>query len=252
MQYLSGLFGVIAIIVLIIIWPIITRKPTCFDGKRNGDERGVDCGGICQKICTADTTEPVILWYRAFPVTGNVYNLVAFVENRNKEAAVMQVNYEFKIYDTRNILIGRREGKTFIPANQQFAVFEPRFDAGASEVRSVSFDFTSPFVWYKKPPTIQTLPIQIDNIIFDEGSKDTTPTLTARARNDSIYDLPEFDVIAILYDQNHNAINASKTHKDGLPSNEFSPLLFTWPQTLSSTPATKDLILMVNPFTTPF
>lgn len=251
MQYLGGLFSVIAIIVLIIIWPIITRKPTCFDGKRNGGENGVDCGGVCQKICNADTTEPVILWHRAFPVTGNIYNLVAFVENRNKAAAVVQVDYEFRIYDTRNILIGRRQGKTFIPPNQQFAVFEPRFDGGASEIRSVSFEFTSPFVWIKKEPTIQTLPIQIDNIVYDEGVK-LTPSLTAIVRNDSIYDLPEFDVIAILYDENHNAINASKTHKDSLPSNQNSPLLFTWPQTLSSNPVTKDLILMVNPFTTPF
>jgi hypothetical protein len=99
-QYIGGLVAFLAIIALIIAWPTITRKPTCTDGKQNGGENGVDCGGSCQKICNADVSEPIVLWSRAFPVTGNIYNLVSFVENRNKEAAVMQVSYEFRIYST--------------------------------------------------------------------------------------------------------------------------------------------------------
>jgi hypothetical protein len=249
-QYIGGLVAFLAIIALIIAWPTITRKPTCTDGKQNGGENGVDCGGSCQKICNADVSEPIVLWSRAFPVTGNIYNLVSFVENRNKEAAVMQVSYEFRIYSTDNILIGRRQGKTFIPPNQQFAIFESRFDAGTSQIRSVRLDFTSPFVWLKKKPTIQTLPVTIDNIILTTERGNTS--LTARVNNDSIYDLPAFDVMTILYDINHNAINASRTHKDGLTSNDNSLLLFTWPQPLNDEVASKDVFLLINPFTTPF
>lgn len=249
-QYIGGLLIFLGILALIIAWPTITKAPTCSDGKQNNGERGVDCGGSCQRICTADASEPIVLWSRAFPVTGNIYNLVAFAENRNKDAAVYQVSYEFRIYDTNNILIGRRQGSTFISPNQQFAVFEPRFDAGASEVKSVNFEFTSPFVWMKKQPTIQTLPIRVDDIVLadDKG----IPSLTAQINNDSIYDLPEFDVITIIYDIRHIAINASKTHKDGLASNEKSLLLFTWPQPFTDDPATKDILVQVNPFTTPF
>jgi hypothetical protein len=249
-QYISGLLIFLGLIGLIIAWPYITKAPTCTDGKQNGGERGVDCGGSCQRICNADASEPVILWYRAFPVTGSVYNLVAFVENRNKEAAIAQVSYEFRIYDTNNILIGRRQGKTFIPANQQFAIFESRFDSGASDIKSVNFDFTSPFVWLKKKPVIQTLPIRVDEIIMSEDK--SSPSLTARINNDSIYDLPSFDVVALLYDIKHNVINASKTHKEGLDTNQNSLLLFTWPNPLTDDPATKDILVQVNPFTTPF
>ena len=249
-QYIGGLLIFLALIALIIAWPAITKKPTCFDGKQNGGETGVDCGGACQKICNADTSEPIILWQRAFPVTGNIYNLVAFAENRNKEAAVMQVSYEFRIYSTDNILIGRREGKTFIPPNQQFAVFESRFDSGESEIRSVDFSFTSPFVWIKKKPIIQTIPVTIDDIILKTEKGNSS--LTAIINNDSIYDLPAFDVIAILYGNDNNAINASKTHKESLVSNDSSLLLFTWPQPLSDDPVTKDVIIQINPFTTPF
>ncbi len=249
-QYLFGLLLFLGLIALIILWPTITRKPTCADLKQNGTETGVDCGGSCQRICNVDAAEPVVLWSRAFPVTGSTYNLVAFIENSNKAAAVAMVSYEFRIYDTNNLLIGRRSGTTFIPPNQQFAIFESRFDSGASQIRSVRFEFTSPFIWVKKAPTIQTMPIRIDNIIL--GSDIQSPTLTARVNNDSIYDLPAFDVIAILYDKDHIAINASKTHKDSLSSNGNSLLLFTWPQAFTNTPLTEDVLISINPFATPF
>jgi hypothetical protein len=249
-QYIFGLFLFLGLVAFVIAWPSITRKPTCADGKQNGGENGVDCGGVCQRICNTDASEPIILWKRAFPVTGNVYNLVAFIENRNKDAGIQFVTYEFRVYDTKNILIGRRSGKTFIPPNQQFAIFESRFDSGQSEIKSVTFDFTSPFVWLKKAPTLQTLPIKVEDVILS-GDK-SSPSIKATISNESIYDLPEFDVVAIVYDINHNAINASRTHKDGLLSNGKTLLFFTWPNPFIDVSASKDILVQINPFTVSF
>lgn len=239
-----------ALVIFAIISPIIFKKPTCTDSKQNGDETGVDCGGSCSLMCKSDISSPVVLWSRSFPVIGNNYNLVAFVENRNKNSAVAVASYEFRIYDSDNKLLGRRVGKTFIPPNQQFAVFESRFDAGQNDIKSVTFEFLPPLVWVKKAPTIQTLPISVNNIVFDNNKN--TPTLSAIVNNDSIYDLPEFDVIAILYDINHNAINASKTHKDKLLNNNKTSIVFTWPEILSSIPVTQDILVQVNPFSVSF
>lgn len=249
-KYATGVIIFFGLIVFAIIYPYIFKKSTCIDGKQNGTETGVDCGGTCSLMCKPDISEPVILWSRAFPVIGSSYNLVAYVENRNKDGAVAEASYEFKIYDKNNKLLGRREGKTFIPPNQQFAVFESRFDAGQSEVKSVSFEFISPLVWVKKAPTLQTLPVKVNKIVFD-NNKDT-PNLSAIINNDSVYDLPEFDVIAILYDADHNAINASKTHKPRLLNNESLPVVFTWPETLSVLSITQDIIVLINPFSVSF
>jgi hypothetical protein len=248
--YLLGVFIFCALIVFAFLYPRLTQAPTCFDGKQNGTESGIDCGGTCVRVCTAAVAEPLVIWKRAFQVTGSNYNLVALVENTNKNTGIANIGYEFRIYDTNNILIGRRQGSTFIPPNQQFAVFEPRFDAGQSEIKSVTFEFIEPFAWVKKAPTLQTLPVRVDNIV--QGDDTQYPTITARISNDSIYDLPPFDVITILYNQDHNAITASKTHKESLPSNTSSPLLFTWPQPLLEDVATKDMLVQINPFTTSF
>lgn len=250
LQYFSGFVLFIALIVFVFLAPTIFKKATCTDGKQNGGETGVDCGGVCTRMCEADITAPAVLWSRAFNVIDSNYNLVAFVENRNKTSAVYEASYEFRIYDINNKLLGRREGKTFIPPNQQFAVLESRFDAGQGEVKSVSFDFVGDIIWVKKAPTLQTLPIRISNITIDNN--EDTPSLSATINNDSIYDIPEFDVVAILYDQDHNAINASKTHKAKLANNTSVPVIFTWPEALPLVPVTQDILVQINPFQVSF
>lgn len=249
-KYFAGVVLFISIVVFLILIPVIFKKPTCSDGKKNGTETGVDCGGSCSLMCKEDTLDPVTIWSRAFHVLDNNYNLVAFVENRNKTSGVISATYEFRVYDTNNKLLGRREGTTFIPPNQQFVVFEPRFDSGQSQIKSVSFEFLPSLIWVKKISKLDTLKIYVSNIIFDDN-KDT-PSLSAIVRNDSIYDLPGFDVIAVLYDANHNAINVSKTHKDKLSSNNKTPVVFTWPEILSAFPVTKEVLISINPFSLSF
>jgi hypothetical protein len=249
-KYLLMVLGVFFLIIFWIIYPLIFKDPTCFDTKMNGDEKGIDCGGSCSRFCDSEVKAPIVVWSRAFLVTANIHNLVAYIENPNKNGAIQNVNYEFRIYDINNKLIGRREGSTFIPPNQQFVIFESRFDGGESEIKSVSFDFAPPFIWQKKEPTLSLLPIKVENIVLDNNFN--LPSLSARIKNDSIYDIPPFDVVGILYDMNHNAINVSKTQKDGLLSNASLPISFTWPEALSGVPVKNEILMQINPFTTSF
>lgn len=245
-KYFSIFILFIGVIIFILIYPLIFKDPTCNDNKKNGEETGVDCGGSCLSVCSDEAYDPTILWSRGFHVIDNNYNLVAFIENKNKTAGVAEAHYEFKIYNKENKLIGRKVGKTFIPPNQQFAVFESRFNPGEEDIKNVTFEFTNELSWVKKFPLTQILPIKVRNISFN-NNKDT-PTLSAIITNDSIYDIPEFDVIAILYDENKNAINISKTHKDGLLKGNKIPINFTWPEALSTSPVTEDIIILINPF----
>jgi hypothetical protein len=249
-KYLAIVFTFFGLIIFAFAYPLIFKKPTCFDLKQNGTETGIDCGGSCSLMCKSDVVAPAILWSRAFHITGSSYNLVAYIENRNKNSGVMNAPYEFRVYDTNNNLLGRKEGVIFIPPNQQFAIFESRFDAGQSQIKSVTFEFTQTLAWVKKEPTLQTLPIRVSKIVFD-NNKDT-PNLSAVINNDSINDIPEFDVIAILYDQDRIAINASKTHKDKLLNSSSLPVVFTWPETLTSIPVTQDVLISINPFSVSF
>lgn len=248
--YFSIVLVIFGLLIFAILYPIIAKAPTCADGVKNGGELDIDCGGGCERLCSSQVSEPVVLWSRAFPVLGSVNNLVAFVENSNRGAAVQKASYEFRVYDTNNRLIGRREGTTFIPPNQQFAILEPRFDSGRSDIRSVTFQFTGTLAWMKKAPTLQTLPLRVGSVIFGEDAG--APTLTAQMANESIYSIPGFDVVVILYDKDHNALQASKTHKDGLPTNVTASLFFSWPLPFSGEPVTWDIFPMIDPFSVTF
>jgi hypothetical protein len=250
LQYLSGLFGFILIVLFIFLYPVIFKKPTCTDTKMNGDETGIDCGGSCSLMCKESVSSPVVLWSRAFKIVGKDYNLVAYIENQNRNSAVKDAPYEFRVYDTNNRLIGRKQGVTFIPPNKQFAVFESRFDPGEAQVKSVTFEFIDPLIWVKKEPTLNNLEVYVDNVAMGEDKK--SPSLSARVKNESIQNLPSFEVFAILYDEDHNAINASKTVKDGLDSGSTTPVFFTWPEVLTSDPVIKDVLVSINPFDVSF
>ena len=80
LQYLSAVFVLFLLVLFIILYPIIFKKPTCIDNIMNGTETGVDCGGSCSLMCKEKTSDPIIFWSRAFPVVGKTYNLVAFIE----------------------------------------------------------------------------------------------------------------------------------------------------------------------------
>ena len=248
-SYLSLVIIFVALVLFLLLRPIFFKAPTCADLKQNGGELGVDCGGSCQKLCPFQVSSPTVLWSRAFNVNDNFYNLLAYVENQNKDGAVYSGKYEFRVYDTENKLIGRREGSTFVPPNQRFAVFESRFNVGEKIPKNVTFEFEPSMIWWKKESVIQTLSVKIDRILL--GSDSEAPSLPARVRNDSIIDIPEFDAVVIIYDANKNAIAVSKTRGNNLKSNTEDLLLFTWPKPFTEAPVTKDVFLQINPFVFP-
>lgn len=249
-KYSMYILGFFFVIILLFTYPMIFKKATCFDGKQNGQETGIDCGGSCSVICSNEVYTPIVVWSRGFQVTNNIYNLVALVENQNKNAATQEISYEFRAYNQDNIFIGRREGSTFLPANQQFLIFEPKFDGIENEVKSVSFEFKPGNIWINKPPVTQTFPVFIRDIVVSDY--ETNPVLKARITNESIHDFPEFDVVTVLYDEQRNAINVSRTYKEGLKSNESSDVFFSWTQPFNSEPVLKEVWMQLDPFSVSF
>jgi hypothetical protein len=62
-------------------------------------------------------------------------------------------------------------------------------------------------VWYKKDPTLQLEQFKIQDLYFQGDINGAS--LSLRVQNDSIINYQAFDVIAILYDKEGNAINGS-------------------------------------------
>lgn len=222
--YLSIFFGVIFLVVIVPIFFAFYRQPTCFDGKKNGDEKDVDCGGSCQLLCSADSLAPNIIWSRAFKVKEGVYSAVAYIENRNISSEAVG-SYTFKFYDKDNVQIGSRDGITFIPKNKVFAIFEPDIKMSEKEPYRVSFDFTNNLIWRKNLNQVPEISVTNKSLMGEE----TRPRVDATIENLSPSTVPRIEAVAIVYDSEENAIAASRTFVENLGRDQTAGVTFTWP-----------------------
>src|ERR1700733_13324903 len=98
--FFGGIFVLIVVLIALgVSYQFFYRPPSCTDGKQDGDETGVDCGGSCVLQCASDSLTPVVLWAKIFPVSGNLYTAVAYIENPNINSSNPEANYQFQIYD---------------------------------------------------------------------------------------------------------------------------------------------------------
>jgi len=236
-----GIFG------SLIAYPHFNKAPTCFDGKQNGGETGPDCGGLCLRACIFQADTVSVLWARSFMVVPGRYNAIAYLENQNKNLAVNKLNYSFRFADKDNVYLGKREGSVTIPPGRAFAVFERGIELGNSTPVYTTFQFTGTPDWITVPEAkINQLKVVLSDINLQDP--DVNPHLTATIENNSLFNIPEVSVVAILYDEKNNAVNASSTYLDQLSAEEKTSLNFTWPLPLSKKIQKTEILPLYNIF----
>ena len=197
--------------------------------------------------CLSQVDKISVIWARSFRVIAGRYNAVAYLENHNTNTAVNKISYRFRFADANNLYIGKREGSTYVPPSGKFAVFEPGIDIGNSTPVYTTFEFTQTPVWTQVPQDkIDQLKVTVSNITL--VNEDTSPVLSASIKNNSLFTIPEVNIIAILYDANHNAVSASRTYLDLLNGEESKDLTFTWPEPLPGNIVAKEIIPLFNIF----
>jgi len=229
--------------------PILKRQPTCFDGRNNGEETGVDCGGSCSLLCVFEVEEPVVLWSRVFPAGPDHFHALAYIENRNKDAATMRATYTFELRDNENRIIADRTGEAFIPPLGRTAIFESWIPGSKNRdpARTV-FTIRSIEQWVRTDGNAYAnLPLVVEK--RELQNFDTQPKLHVVLANKGIVPISDFDVIAILYDENDNAVQIGKSYMEEIAPESKRDLFFTWALPLLNMPSHIEIITRVNPFT---
>ncbi|MBI2476448.1 MAG: hypothetical protein HYV67_04385 [Candidatus Taylorbacteria bacterium] len=214
------------------------KAPSCRDGVKNHGELGIDCGGPCSVLCKAAALDLIVHWQRAFKVKDGVYNALAYVENPNLDSGADAVSYLFKLYDKDNLLIYERRGKTSVPANKIFGIFESNIATGSRLPARTFFEFSPAPVWRKQSG--REAPLAVTNRLF--SSEGGSPRLTALLENRGIDAVYNIEVVAIVHDETDNAMAVSRTVVDGVGKGASVPLVFTWPEPFL-TPATRSELL---------
>lgn len=241
---LAAAFGIMAVLFAWYGFSLFYSAPSCSDGKLNQGESGVDCGGPCARLCENQTKDMLVLWQRAFEVTPDSYNVVAYAENPNPNSVAKDVSYVFNLYDSRNILVAERSGVVSIPPQRIVPIFEGDIKTGQRVPTKVKFVLLSAPVWTSVRTTRPELRV-VDQFMSDVAK---SPLLTARIQNDSenisVRNLP---LVAIVYDSDGNARAVSRTVVDSINPLGSQSTLFSWPRPFDFTAARIEITPLVFP-----
>ena len=59
--YLALVVGFFIFVTTVFLFFLLYETPTCFDGKQNQEEIGIDCGGPCVRLCVFQVEELSVL-----------------------------------------------------------------------------------------------------------------------------------------------------------------------------------------------
>ncbi len=230
-------FAFIAIVFGVPAYLVFHKKPTCTDGIQNQDERGVDCGGSCTKLCLLDYARPISVWETFTKVVPGVYNVATLLTNPNSDVASKAAPYTFKLYDGEGILITERSGVTTIPAGSKFIVFESALNTGQRiPVRAV-FEFGNNFDWYKGVKMLY----RVDSLNLTTSPRNTL--VEGRIVAQGPVPFGKSEAVAVLYDKDGNVVSFSKTILNSVYPGTTYPVSFTWPSVLNKEVVKTDIFL---------
>ncbi|MEN9621691.1 MAG: hypothetical protein RLZZ67_125 [Candidatus Parcubacteria bacterium] len=238
-------FGLIFMVVLLGGVPaffLFYKAPTCSDGKQNGGERGVDCGGKCARLCPADFTSTRVLWSHSMKILPGIYNSLTYIQNPNQAVEIKSLDYSIKLYDIEGILIAERKGSTFVPAGQKFVVFQGGIKTGERTPVKTTFEFTAEPLW--RPGNV----LSKLRVLNSELEQSNSPKVEVKIQNDAVdQSFSNIDAYVILYDKDDNRVAFSKTVIEQIGATEVQSLYFTWPEAFVRPIVRTEVVFMARP-----
>jgi hypothetical protein len=226
-------YSSIAIIALVVVigvpaFALYYKAPTCSDGKMNGSETGVDCGGSCRRLCQNSFYPPRAAWGGAKfeKLADGLYNVSALIENQNIDAGANDVPYRMSLFDNKGLSIVEREGRVDLYPHRNSLAFESAVDAGKRIPAKVSFEFIEAPNWFKSQDALGGIAIVDKKYTEDDAGSSLEITL----ENRTLLPYNNLLVSVVLYDKEGNVIGFSRTIVDSIgPKNGKEVASYTWP-----------------------
>lgn len=220
--------GIIATAIYYVWW---YEEATCFDFLENGDERGIDCGGNCARMCASDITLPHVVWVESFKIVEGQYNAVAYVENKNTNVSAPELLYTFSLFDGDGLII-ERKGKTILTPGGTTPIFEGRIFTGARvPIRTTLTLDTEQATW---------LPVHAEGEAFSLVSRtlfsaDKLPRLIANVRNTTLHEVQDIEFVTVIFNSAKRPLTASRTVVEYFKGRSEQEITFTWPEPIATT-----------------
>lgn len=245
MQYGSGLLCILLVCAGAAYLKFGYKAPSCTDGIWNAEERGIDCGGSCQKICLADIVSPEVLWAESFQITEGQYNAVAYIENRNKSVGTPELRYQMKLYDDAGLIV-ERIGTTVLPPDSVYPIFEGKILTGDRIPTRTVFEYEEGSTWLTGTVGREQFEVKRRELV----GVDQKPRLIAELYNTSRETAEDIEIVATIFDSRGTPLTTARTIVESLDGMKTSEVFFTWPfpiaKTLRSCEVPTDVMLAID------
>ena len=192
-------FGILGILGAFVVYLMVSTYMThfytpasCFDGKDNGRESGVDCGGKCVRICTHEVIPPKVVWVNSFEIYPGQYNTVAYIENPNQGAGTPAMNYTFTLMNGTRV-VAERSGTTILPPGSVYPIFEGKiFTVDQQPITETVIKVEPAEIW--QPATIGAK--QFSTRDLELANSDDRPRLDVAMVNTTINKASDVEIVA--------------------------------------------------------
>jgi len=230
-QLLYGALYFLTIFIVFWLIYILFLKPaaTCFDGRQNQKETGIDCGGPCQFCELAQLKGLAVNRAIALPARENEVTLLAEIANPNPNFGAKSFSYQFKIIGPFGALLKTVEGQSFIYGGNVKYLIEASVSSNLGDIKQVRLEIsTSGIVW--QPQAEMTKP-SLANPSHQTIISDGITTVKGIIQNKNPLLISKVQIIAVLYNlSGDKIINASYTTLSDLEGNGQSAFSIGFPK----------------------
>lgn len=242
-MYASAVLLCVTSLSVFLLRDVLFPAPTCVDGKRNGFELDVDCGGSCALRCSSEVTPFTVTWSKAIKASKDKYDLVAMINNTNIDNASVEVGYTFEVFDASARSMATFSGSTTAPLAGKFPVILQNISLPSLPSTVVVTLNDGPHFSVKESPSSPT--IKVLDRRYEPG---TIPRVYATIMNTKHKEITNLPLRLVLFDDKENAFAVGQTIIPVLPKEGVSEIVVTWESPLPHPPTRIGVYPIFNPF----
>lgn len=212
---------------------------SCFDGKQDQGETGVDCGGPCATACTMGVQPPAVLGVNVFATSPTTETFLAQIANTNANLAAQYFEFSFELVNASGTVLQSFPGASFLYnnevkyvalVNQPVGSTTAASDASATWILAIP---TSTTEWVASSSFGPAPLLTVENVATVVSSSTAGATgsvlATGEVANSDTITFTNIFVIAVFKDANGNPIAASQTEIDSVAPDQTEPFSVSYP-----------------------
>jgi len=233
------------VVVLVVLTPFVLigyflvlkllPTPTCFDNRKNQEERGIDCGGPCIPCELRNPEQLEIFWVHLVPVRKNIYDVAVFLRNPNEVLSSSDLEYEFSLFDEVG-LVTIKTGHTFILPQEQVHIIEANIKTNRP-VNKVEFRVLKMGWQLRSKERFNLVTERLDYKVVEEKNR-KQGLVEANIFNQTPFSFREVEINFVVLDKDSNLLGVNRIVVENFLSGSKRLIKAVWPEELKGQPST--------------